>query len=740
MRNKKKNRTEKYNENIKKYENQLITGVLDVHSTGSAHLLVKDGDDIFIKGSNLKGALDKDTVSVLLTDEKNNEGKVVKIVKRSLGRSLGEVINDNGKISVKVLDEDLPYKLVIDYGDINLVEGMIVHLDYIRDLDKNRVLACVDKVITHKNAPGRESQIAVIASEFGRSSYMPETVKEEAKSIKTTLSKEEVDESIKNGRVDLRGETITTIDGKDTKDIDDATNTIMLPNGNYLETVAIADVSHYVKMGSEIWKYAEEKGNSDYWGNKVAPMLPVELSNGICSLNPNEDRFSVVVQYELDHAGNRLNSNVFLAVIKSKKKMNYDAVQDIIENKDTEDTKDYITLKYTVKSGETIDDVAFKYALTASDLLEYNKLEDFKEGNEVNIPTRQVVKLSYKTSKIMGAALKRRGKTDFDGREAKYYFDENDNVIDIKPRVQREAENLIENKMIYANEVFAEFMVSRLSKITSDLVPFIFRTHGEPNPKKIEEFLDMLNVYGIDLGMKIEPENVSSKQIEEILDKLRDKSNFSAFSDKLLRCMQKAQYTHENYGHYAIASGCYTHFTSPIRRMCDLIIHTIFKEFIVENKHDSKTLKFWGNYLNTICEKISMCEVDAEKCEYAIDDYNNALYMQDKIGQTFEGVVDGILPSSFFVRADNFVEGKVDFYLTDEDGEELVKLTDQNEILSYIESHKKYLTGTFDYNEKLYGYTKNGRMYLRYGDRVLVCCIDSDPDKRQVDFALIRKL
>lgn len=740
MRNKKKNRTEKYNENIKKYENELITGVLDVHSTGSAHLLVKDGDDIFIKGSNLKGALDKDTVSVLLTDEKNNEGKVVKIVKRSLGRSLGEVINDNGKISVKVLDEDLPYKLVIDYGDINLVEGMIVHLDYIRDLDKNRVLACVDKVITHKNAPGRESQIAMIASEFGRSSYMPESVINEAKFIKTSLSEEEVDESIKNGRVDLRGETITTIDGKDTKDIDDATNTIMLPNGNYLETVAIADVSHYVKMGSEIWKYAEEKGNSDYWGNKVAPMLPVELSNGICSLNPNEDRFSVVVQYELDHAGNRLNSNVFLAVIKSKKKMNYDAVQDIIENKDTEDTKDYITLKYTVKSGETIDDVAFKYALTASDLLEYNKQEDFKEGNEVNIPTRQVVKLSYKTSKIMGAALKRRGKTDFDVREAKYYFDENDNVIDIKPRVQREAENLIENKMIYANEVFAEFMVSRLSKITSDLVPFIFRTHGEPNPKKIEEFLDMLNVYGIDLGMKIEPENVSSKQIEEILDKLRDKSNFSAFSDKLLRCMQKAQYTHENYGHYAIASGCYTHFTSPIRRMCDLIIHTIFKEFIVENKHDSKTLKFWGNYLNTICEKISMCEVDAEKCEYAIDDYNNALYMQDKIGQTFEGVVDGILPSSFFVRADNFVEGKVDFYLTDEDGEELVKLTDQNEILSYIESHKKYLTGTFDYNEKLYGYTKNGRMYLRYGDRVLVCCIDSDPDKRQVDFALIRKL
>ncbi len=718
----------------------LISGILDVHSTGSAHLLMGDTEDIFIKKHNLKGACDKDTVSVEIINEKTNEGKVVKVLKRSLGRSLAEIVNKNGVLSVDVLDKSLPYKVEVMDSDLNLVDGMIVHLVYVKDIDKNRVLAKIDKVITHKNAPGKESQIAMVASEFNRSMYFPEDVLEEGKSFRTFLTPEEVEEGLKQGRVDLRGETITTTDGKDTKDIDDAINTIVLPNGNYLETVAIADVSHYVKMGSAMWKYAEMKGNSDYWGNKVAPMLPVELSNGICSLNPNEDKFAVCVQYELDHAGNKLNSNVFLAVIKSKAAINYDAVQDFIKGKETEDTAPYSTVKYTVKDNETVEDIAFKYAMTKDELLEYNKEEDFVSGKEINIPVRKLVQNHYITSKIMQDALMRRGKTDFDGREVKFIFDENDKVIGAEPRVQREAERIIEHKMIYANEAFAEFMSDKLSKITQNLIPFVFRTHGSPNPKKIQEFLDMLSVYGIDLGMNIDPENISSKQIEEILDKLRDKSYFSAFSDKLLRCMQKAQYTVENYGHYAIASDCYTHFTSPIRRMCDLLVHTIFKVFVVEEKHDTQTLRFWGDYLNKICEQISQCEVDAEKCEYAMDDMFGAELMLDNIGKQYEGIVDGMLPGSFFVRTDDFIEGRVEFYLDEDDANELLNMTDKNEIEAYVENHKKFFSGTYDYNEKLYGYSKNGRMYLRYGDRVLVSCIGADPDKREIDFALIKKL
>ena len=721
--------------------NDLIVGVMDEHEKGNGHVLMKDGEDIFIARNNMRGARNKDTVAIEIIDKVRNEGRVVKVLKRSLGKSIGEVVNDNGNLYVKVLDDSLPYSVVVDIDPkLNLVDGLLVHLDYVEDIDKHRVLARIDSIICHKNAPGKTSQIAIIASEFGRRLDFPEEVLEEAKQFKTSLSPEEVEEGLKSGRVDLRGETITTIDGKDTKDIDDAINTIMLPNGNFEETVAIADVSHYVKMGSAIWKYAEFKGNSDYLGNKVGPMLPVELSNGICSLNPNEDRFAVCVKYELDHAGKRHNPHVFLAVIKSKKKMNYDAVQDIIEDKETEDTKDYTTITYTVKPNETIDEVAFKYVTTREELLKYNKVEDFVPGREVNIPVRVVVKNYNVTSRIMKSTLKRRGKINFEGKEPKYIFDENDNVIDIVPRVQREAEELIENKMIYANEAFADFMVDRLSNIVQGMIPFVFRTHGEPNPKKIEEFMDMLSAYGISVPVRINPENVTSRDIAQILESLKDKTYYSAFSDKLLRCMQKARYTMENFGHFGIASKNYCHYTSPIRRMADLLVHTIYKVFIEEKNHDPATLKYWGNYLNTICDQISECEVQAEKCEYAVNDFLNATYLEDKIGTQYEATVDGLMGDGFFAKTDNFIDGRVDFCLDEDAARELMSITDMEEAAIFIEKNKKPFVGYYDYNDKMYGYQRNGRMYLRYGDRVLVSCIGAYPDRREVDFALIRKL
>ncbi len=720
-------------------KNELMVGVLDEHSKGNGHLLVRGGEDLFINRSNMNGAHNKDTVLVDYANKDHTEGKVVRILKRSLGRGLGEVVNNNGVFSIKVLDE-LPYHVEVEKTDINLVDGLIVHLDYVKDLAKGRVLAKVDYVIGHKNAAGKDTEIAMIASEFGRRIGFPEEVLEEAKKFNTSLSKEEVEEGFKQGRKDLRGETIVTIDGKDTKDIDDAINTVLLPNGNYLETVAIADVSHYVKMGSKIWEYAESKGNSDYWGNKVAPMLPVELSNGICSLNPNEDRFSVVVQYELTPSGEKLHPNVFMATIKSKQKMNYDAVQDIIDSKETEDTKDYVVLKYTVKKDDTIDSIAYMYATTPDELLKVNKKTDFKEGKEVNIPTRRVVLNNYITSRIMKSALKRRGKIDFDSKERKYIFDENDNVLDIKQRVQRPAEELIENKMIFANEAFAEYMVDKLSNIFTGQIQFVYRTHGEPNPRKLIDFMDMLYAYGVTVPIKVDPENVTSHDLEVILEALKDKSNYSAFSDKLLRCMQKARYTPENYGHFGIASELYCHYTSPIRRMADLLVHTMYKVFCVEKKYDNDTLKFWARYLDEVCEHISECEVDAEKCEYAIEDYLNATYMEDKIGRTFEATVDGLMPDGFFVATDKLVEGKVEYYLEKEDAEEIFKLEDQNEIAAFVEEYKKLFSGAYDYNEKMFGYQRNNRMFLRYGDKVLVVCTGSYPERREVDFAMVRKL
>lgn len=723
-------------------KNELITGVLDMHEKGNAHLLVKNGDDIFIARNNIHGANDKDTVLIDFVNKDKSEGKVVKIIKRSLGKSLGEVIDDNGKLYVKPLEKDLPFYIDIDINDceFNLVDGLIVHLDYVKDISKDRVLAKIDSVIGHKNAPGNETQIAMIASEFGIHLFFPEAVKEEAKKFPHELEEEDIKLEIQKGRVDLRGDTTVTIDGKDTKDIDDAIQDEIYPNGNYKVTVDIADVSYYVKMGSAIWEYAELKGNSDYLANKVGPMLPVELSNGICSLNPNEDRYALSCTMEIDHAGHIVNQNVYLSVIKSKKKMNYDAVQDIIENKDTEDTKDYITLKYTVKENETIENIVFKNSITKEKLLEFNNIENIKPGNEIYIPTRDIIKLMYKISKVMEGNLNRKGKTNFESsKEKKYIFDENDNLIDIKPRVQRESERIIENHMIYANVAYTRFVCGALSKIIPQMIPFVFRIHDKPNPKKIEDFMTMLSVFGINYTKKINPENVSSKDIQELLEFLKERDNYTIFSRKLLRCMQKAIYSPDNVGHLGLGLEEYCHFTSPIRRMADLLVHTIFRVFLVEKDYSEENLRFWASYLSTVCEHISECERTSDECEYAVDDYYNAVYMQDKIGQAFEAIIDGPMSNSFFAETiEKGIDGKVEFMISEDDSEVLLSLTDKNEIEQFIAAHLKPFP--YEYNENLYGYTKKGRVVYRYGDKVLVHCISSDPDKRQVDFALVRKI
>lgn len=723
-------------------KNELITGVLDMHEKGNAHLLVKDGQDIFIAKNNMKGATDNDTVLVDYVNKEKNEGKVVRVLKRSLGRSLAEVVDVDGVYKIVPLDKDLPYEIVVDTDntDFSLVDGLIVHIDYVKDLSKGKVLAKIDRVIGHKNAPGNDTVITMIASEFGVSVQVPEDAKEEAKKFPKKLDPIEIEKEIKLGRRDLRGDPTTTMDGKDTKDIDDAVHDEICPNANFQSTIDIADVSYYVKMGSAIWKYAESKGNSDYLANKVGAMLPIELSNGICSLNPNEDRYAVSCRLEIDHSGRIVNQDVFLSVIRSKKKMNYDAVQDILEGKETEDTKDYTTVKYTVKENETIDDIAFKNCITPERLLEFNKLEDFKPGNEINIPISDIIKLMYKVSKVMDSRLAKDGKCDFDSNgEKKQIFDENDKLIDIQPRVQREAEHIIENHMIYANVGFTRFVCGALAQIIPQMVPFVFRIHEKPNPKKIEDFMTMLSVFGVNYPKKINPENVSSRDIRDLLEYLKDSDHYNVFSKKLLRSMQKARYSPENEGHFGLGQEDYCHFTSPIRRMSDLLVHTIFRVFIIEKDYSEENLRFWASYLTEVCDHISECERTSAECEYAVDDYYDAVYMQDKIGKTFEATLDSPMQNSFFAETtDKYIDGKVDFIINEEDAKELETLTDPNEIEQFIAEHVKPFP--YEYNDAVYGYTKKGRVVYRYGDKILVSCIGSNPDKREIDFALVRKL
>ena len=699
--------------------NDLTFGILDVHSSGSAHLLMKDGEDIFIRKPNLKGAHDGDMVSVDIINEATHEGKVVNILKRGLGKSFGEVVNENGKLSIKTFD-DFPFDLVFADTDINLVDGMYVHFDYIRDLDNHRVLVQIDKVLGHKNALKNEigkttrnaEEIAKIACEFDIPLEFSKEALEEAKNMPKELTNIMIQEGINEGREDFRNDIIFTIDGKDTKDIDDAISIKMLPNGNYELGVHIADVSHYVKPGSALWIEAVKRGNSNYLGNKVIPMLPIELSNGICSLNQNEDRFTESCIMEIDHSGNVVNYRVCKGIISSRKKMNYDAVEDIIEDKETEDTKSYTTLDYIVKKGDTKESIAFENNMSPSELDEYNKNCEYKVGDSVNIPVRKVIKNMQALSKILSAFKKRRGEISFESDEAYIKQDQDDEVVDVFPRVQRDAEKLIENFMVVANETIADYLTKH--KMAT------YRIHEEPLMKKMDDFMKFLEVSGIHYPHKIDTSNISSMDIQRLLDFLRDHKAFRILSKKLLRSMQKARYSTDNLGHFGIASALYTHFTSPIRRIDDLLNHTSITKILEKEHMDKKALESWNAYLTYVCETASENERNSDECEYAVDDMLKADYMTHHIGEEFVATIEDMFTSGFFVQTDNFIEGRVDNMLRGED---------EIPVIAY-----------YKYNEEQMAYTRNNRVDLRYGDRVLVKCTGADPATREVDFTLVKKV
>ena len=702
--------------------NELLIGTVDMHEKGNAHIIIPEHDDLFIPRDLMRGARDKDTVSVEITDKYKNEGKIIKVLKRAIGKDIGEVINEDGVLKVVPIDKSLPFEVVVEESDVNLVEGLYVHLEYVSDISRDKVLARVDEALGHKNALKNEMGIsteiseiiAQIAVEFGLRLEFPEEVKEEAKTMPEELSSEMIEKGLnEENREDFRNDIVVTIDGKDTKDIDDAISVKILPNGNFELAVHIADVSYYVRPGSALWKEAERRGNSNYLGNKVLPMLPVELSNGICSLNEGVDRFTTSCVMEIDHSGKVVNSRVVKGIIKSRKKMNYDAVQDIIDDKETEDTKDYTTLEYIAKKGETLANIAFANNMTEDELLEYNKGIKVEEGTVVNVPCKNVLKNMHVLSKMISVYKQKRGELTFESDEAKIYQDENDEVVGVEAREQRPAERIIEDFMVAANEQVAIFL-------NEYGIP-TFRIHDHPLQKKMEDYMKFLELLGIHYPGKINVAGASSKECQDLLKYLKNEKAYSILNKKLLRSMQKAVYSTTNIGHFGIASPMYTHFTSPIRRFDDLLNHTSISEILSHNGElDSNFIKSWNAYLTTICEQISECERNSEKCEYAVDDMLKANYMLKHIGEEFEATVDSLMDAAFFVRTDNFIDGRVD-------------VIDRGDKLTSV-------VGYYDYSDSLMAYTRNGRVDLRYGDRVLVRCIDSDVESREVDFALVRKL
>lgn len=640
-------------------DSHLKKGLLRVNKKGFGFVEVDNQDaDIYIDQDNMNGAIDEDIVLVEITSKMNIdrlEGRILKVLKRQIEQYIGEINFDQSGLGHLKLDGD---KINLDIeihkeDSLNSVDGHKVVVELTEKLDKTRYKGKVTKILGHKHDPGVDILSLIYKYKFDVE--FPEEVKEEVKSMKMEVTEED-----KVGRTDLTKEMIFTIDGDDTRDIDDAISIEKLNNGHYKLGVHIADVSYYVKEDSPLDKEAFERSTSVYLVDRVIPMLPHELSNGICSLNPNVERLAVSCVMEFDGSGKQLDYKIFPSVIKSRKQMTYNKVNDILERN-----------------------------IIADDYKEY----------------ADTLKLMNELAHILRKMKEKRGYIDFGIEEAKILVDETGKPTEVKKRNRGEGEKLIEDFMIAANECVA-------SHIYFMNLPFIYRVHELPKIEKLRDYLKFVNSLGYTITGNIN--DTKPTVLQNILSQLDDKKEYPILSTLLLRCMQKAVYREVNLGHYALGSQCYTHFTSPIRRYPDTTVHRLLHTYLFDNQINNSTINKWEGKLPFIAEHTSERERAADDLERDVDDMKMAEYMEEHIGEEFDGMISSMTNFGMFIELDNLIEGLVAFknmngyYLFDE---ETMTVTGEK-------SHIKY----------------------RIGERVRVKVTRASKEEKQIDFEIIRKL
>lgn len=594
----------------------LKKGKIDVSEKGFGFVLMEDEDDIHVDKEHLNGAQDGDMVIVEIVNKNTGskkEGRVLRIAKRNYGVLVGEYVYNNGNPSVIISDKKFKQKIVLTKESTkNVVDGHIVLLNVIKELDRNTILAEIKTIIGHKNDVGVDVEAIIYKHMF--SPKFPDEVLEELDDIPDVVRPED-----KIGRKDLTGKVIFTIDGDDTKDIDDAISINKLKNGNYELGVHIADVSYYVKPGSKLYDEAYERGTSVYLVDRVVPMLPHKLSNGICSLNPGVERLAVSCVMEIDNKGNVARHDIFESVIKSRIQMTYKKV-----NKWLDDG--------VIEEG---------YAPFTNDLSMMKELAD-----------------------IIRQRRERNGAIDFDTDEAKIIADENGKPIDVVLRECSSGEKMIEDFMIIANETIA-------SHVFYMELPFVYRVHGTPKEEKVNDFLNFVSSLGYKITGKVNIKYPSS--IQNVLDQLKDKKEYKILASLMLRSMQKAVYQTDNIGHFGLASKIYTHFTSPIRRFPDTTVHRLLRTYLFKGDESKKTIDYFKEYLPVLADHASQKERDAIECEREVEDMKMAEYMMDHIGEEFTGMISGVTSFGMFVELPNMIEGLVhisdikgDYYNYDE--------------------------------------------------------------------------
>ena len=599
------------------YKNgNLKVGRLIVNKKGFGFVDIEGDTDVYIAKENMNGAIHNDRVIVEITSGKSIdlEGRIVRIVDRKLDNVVGEIYSKNNKLYIDLDDDKLKINVEIDSKKtLGAMPGHKVLVHVFKQVRNNNYLGEVLKVLGHKTDPGVD--VLSIACKYEIDSEFSDEVMNEADNLPDHVLEEEIK---MRSNHDLRDKVIFTIDGDDTKDIDDAISIEKLENG-YKLGVHIADVSYYVKEGSALDLSAQDRGTSVYLADRVIPMLPRKLSNGICSLNPNVDRLAISCEMTIDENGKVIDYDIFESVIKSRIQMTYNKVNQFLEQNIIPEGYE----EYT------------EYLTMMADL-----------------------------ANILRKAKLKRGYLDFQIEEAKIIVDESGKAIDVKLRNRGIGENLIEDFMIIANETVA-------SHIFYMNLPFIYRIHGKPNEEKMQNFLSFVSVLGHKVHGKIkEP---TPKAVQGILDQLKDFNEFPILSKLLLRSMQKAVYDPNNIGHFGLASTIYTHFTSPIRRYPDTTVHRLLRTYLFENRLDNETIKYYETNLPYLAEHSSYKERQAIECEREVDAMKKAEYVMDHIGEEYEGTISGVMSFGMFVELDNLVEGLVrvddlpdDFYTFDE--------------------------------------------------------------------------
>ncbi len=561
------------------------------------------GDDIFIHGSALQGALVGDRIIVgdIRKDDRGPSGRVRRIVEHKPAQTTGTVsITDEGIELIP--DNAIRYNLRMRERDLNGAKnGDKVMASLEQDYRGDWAYASVKKVF----GSGRTARVCAdaIVEQYGIPHVFPQEVLDEAERV----GNEPISDEEYAKRLDLRGESIFTIDSKDAKDLDDAIS-VKRTDFGYTLGVHIADVSHYVKEGSAIDEEAINRGTSVYFADRVIPMLPEVLSNGACSLNAGTDKLAFSALIELDKEGHITKYDFKKTIINSKVRGVYSEVNEILD-------------------GTASEEILNKYAPVMESLMSAKELADILKANSAA-----------------------RGTMELDSGESKFILDENGICIDIMPRVSGEAEQLIEQMMVTANIAAAKFSLDHK-------LPFLYRVHGTPDPKRVEELVTLLQLVGVPCKEIVKP-NPETQDFAAILDRVRGLPCETLVSQRLLRTMEKARYSTEETGHFGLALSDYSHYTSPIRRYPDTSIHRVLSAF-VEGMPAEEVRRRYAQFCETSATESSRNEIRALIAERDAEDCYMAEYMSQHIGEHFEGTVSGVTMRGVFVRLENSVEGFV---------------------------------------------------------------------------------